>query len=611
MALCPKKIISALHKEALEVTNIVDELTYDDHDHYALSRIKDGGVRDPHDNDDSIIYGKARQPYKEYKEVDYTDKDLIEGEMNAVGCTGTQTEFTTSINDIRDNACAGECIIDFAQGFRRLGYHDYDFKPKTPVVCAAELAGKGRRYVEAFFKGFVDNFTEFGMDNFDANLLNKVIRFGGANASVQGPNQFEVTSGAFVAPPTGRLTVWFLEKMFTRMQREKAIPKGGKLELEMERQDWIDAVIYHQMIRNPNASYQFDFGKDVEGDMAGRESHTYGNIKVYFTNTPVKGYFKRVGTSSGGDPVWQFVRIYHWMNEAGEEGGVVNGPNHDYDRAYVWCEGIRYPMVKLAFMIHPESFTRYGLNKIVKPGGEVASNNYDVKLLDGPWLAGEACGNDYNEKFKLVARHQFRLRLARPEWSGAIAYLASDPEGYSLPICNTDIDPTDPQPANAQVFEDCGGPSVCENEQCVACGKVADANGNCVTADDGEDDPESVLAFSPCGDFTTAWTGEQTIAILRVKRTGSLRKAASVAYTLTPGTATTPTHYTDVSEVPGTLSWDAFDGTDKLIKIRINAGSGSDTVLQLTAALNATPTNADTDEDCDSLTISIEDHVAA
>lgn len=605
--LCPAKIRAALHVDAMRVTQIVEEM-FDESDHYAIRRIPDGGNVDSHDNHETIIYGQAKQAYKEYIEKDYSEKDLVEGDMDGVGCTGRTTTFETDINDIADNACSGECIIDFGQGFRRRGFKDFDIKPKTNVICASELAGKGPDHVRAFFKGFVDSFTRWGFDNFEANLLNMVIRYGEANASVQTQDYFGVTANGFIAPPQNRLSIWFLEQYRLHMVREKAIGENEYLEIEITRQDWMDAVRYHQIhIHGANVQFTAELYKDDSGPFRGREFGVYGGIKAYFNETPVKGYFKQTGQTVGGEKLYQFVRIYPWTNVVGEEAGLVTRPNHAYDQATIVCEGVTYDLCILAFVINSKSFKRYGKNTDPKPPGmaPMAPNNYTVKVLDGPWLSGEGCGNDYNEKFKLVARHQFRLTMPYPEFSGAIAYRASKMAGYVIPVCNVEPDNVTAATSTAAVFESCGGPLPCQIEVCQACGfDTADADGQCV------DNPtDAVVQMVPCGSALTTFTGETHQLLIRVTRTGSTDGEASVDYTITdtPGTglATTPEHYNDVSDDPGTVTWADGDGEDKFIKINIVDGD-PDTNLLFTITLS-NPTGVSLHSECEVLEVTIED----
>lgn len=604
--ICPEKIRAALHVDADKVTNIVHEMI-EKSNRWAIGRIPDGGTIDPHDNHETIIYGTAEQAYKEYNEVNNAEGDLVDGQMEGVNCTGLTTSFDTKVNPIKDNACAGECIIEFGQGFRRRGFVDRDIKPKTPVICAQELANKGRAHVLGFFNGFVQNFTEWGFNNYDANLLNLVIRNGEANATVLGPDYFDVTTGRFYAPPENRISIWFLKRYRMHMVREKGIGQDENLEIEMPSQDFIDAIRYHQAQINPGISITTELFKDEEGALRGREFMVYDGIKCYFNETPVKGYFKQNGQTVGGQKLYTFVRVYPWTNEAGEEAGLVTRPNHAYDRSTIVCEGATYNMCILAFVINPRSFTRYGINPIVKPGEPAVNNNFNVVLRDGPWLAGVGCGNDYNDKFRLVARHQFRLRMVYPEWSGAIAYRASDPQGYVVPVCNWKPATETEAPASAQTFDKCG-PTACMQATCEECGKVADENGQCVDAEDLDD---AVVQLNPCGSADTAYTGTTHRLRVRVSRVGTAVGAASVQYTTTDvagaGLATTPEHYQDMSAVPGTVSWADGDNSDKFIELDIKGASGDpETPLTFTIHLQ-TPTGVTIHGQCDDLVVSIWD----
>jgi hypothetical protein len=67
--LCPSKIRAALHVDAQQVTQIVQEML-EESQHYAIRRIADGGTVNTHDNHETIIYGQAKQGFKEYQEKD-------------------------------------------------------------------------------------------------------------------------------------------------------------------------------------------------------------------------------------------------------------------------------------------------------------------------------------------------------------------------------------------------------------------------------------------------------------------------------------------------------------------------------------------------------------
>lgn len=609
---CPIKLRAAIHKDTIQVTDIVREREQSS-TQYALAQIPDGGDIELHSNSDTIIYGTAHQDFREYKEVDYADKDLIPGEMTGLACTGRNGVFDTDVNDIKDNACSGECIIEFGQGFRRRHFKNFDIKPKTPIICSAELAGRGEDHVAAWYRDFVENFTNWGMDNFEANLLNAIIRYGEANFSVQTADYFDVTAGGFVAPPINRMSIHALRQYKIHMIRAKGLPASGMLEIEMPRQDWIDAVRYDQVRTNPGVVIQTELFKDTEGPLKDREFGVYDGIKCYFNDIPVRGYFKQTGQTNGGQKLYKFVRIYPWINIPGEEAGLVSRPNYSYDKDFTYCEGQRYDLCNLAFVINPKSFKRYGLEEVQRPGGQVVSNNYTVTMRDGAWLSGGTdCGNDYNEKFRLVARHQYRLTMPYPEWSGCLAYRASRIAGYVLPACAVVEETVTQEFATGPVFADCGGPGVCQEAACVACGKVADANGQCVASGS---EVLAVLTFEPCGSFQTPYTNPATghdQVVVRVRRVGTSRGAASVSYTITDtagaGLATTPEHYSDVSTVPGTLSWADGDGDDQLILLNIVGASGDAAVdLAFTITL-ASATGATLSTNCHIVVGHIEDH---
>lgn len=109
MSTCnPDKIKAALHEEADIVTDIVREKIVKS-DRMALRMIPDGGVVDRHDNNDTIIYGEARQASRAYNELTYKAQGtprgslVAGGEMRGRKENGASGLFSAPINDIADN----------------------------------------------------------------------------------------------------------------------------------------------------------------------------------------------------------------------------------------------------------------------------------------------------------------------------------------------------------------------------------------------------------------------------------------------------------------------------------------------------------------------------
>jgi hypothetical protein len=80
--------------------------------------------------------------------------------------------------------------------------------------------------------------------------------------------------------------------------------------------------------------------------------------------------------------------------------------------------------------------------------------------------------------------------------------------------------------------------------------------------------PSFTLALSPCGSVDTV--GENTL-IVQVRRIGDASTAATVDWSVTPGTAVLGTHY-NCTPTSGVLTWAAGDGSDKFITVQILEG---------------------------------------
>ena len=569
----PDKIVAALHEQTKLITdNVREEIK--DSPNLALRMIPDGGTVKRNDNNSSVIYGEAKQASVAYNEADHTAKPLEADGYSHTGDFpgrtqhGTNGLFNNLSNEIDDNACNGQFTIDFSQGYRIRGFEDFELAVDTPVKCSRELDRQGEQHIRGYFNGMKNQFTRWGMQNFSDNLLNLIIQNGEANASVIDKDQFNVSVGGWQAPPTKRITIHFLQDYRDHihaeiMGRGFKIPEDWMLEVEMPVQDWIDAVNKDKLERDVTSTqYTNDQFKDTEGAMRGRLFSTYGGIKCYFNERPIRGYFKQTGTA-GGNPIYAFVRVYDWINTLGENGGIVSGVNHDYRKDTVVVDGIKHDMITLIPHVDPRSFKRYGLMKPIKPiGGDNAGVNYQVRVIEGARLG---C-NDFDDKFKLAARHEFRFKSMYPEFSGFIAYRHSQRLGYVLSVTPRDYAAG---PDNASTPEEfrTTGVDECMTAECAQCDKVSETDGDCVAPEDAE---ASVVALSPAGAITTAAYGADYTIKLQVDRDGTSAGAASVDYTTANGTATAGADYTLTA---GTLEWAAGNNDPQFIEIPVLAAA--------------------------------------
>ena len=584
MANCsPDKIIAALHEEAENTTDIVREKIKMS-DRMALRLVPDGGTVRRHANNDTVIYGEARQAAVAYRDLNHDVRALqAGGQFPGRTLAGSNGIFENKQNEIDDNACHGQVTIDFSQGFRIRRTIDKGLDLDTPIKCARELDRLGEAHIRGYFEGFRNQFSRFGLDNFADNILNLTIQYSEANASVLAADQFNVTSGGWQAPPLYRISIHFLQDYRDHIMAELKgrgmdVPDDWLLEVEMPRDDWKDAVIADQVARNPTGtSYDTQLFKDEEGPMRNRQYAVYGGIKCYFNETPIRGYFRQTGTS-GGNPIYSFVRVYDWINAVDEEGGLVTVANHQYRQDSIVVDGVKYDMVTLIPHIDPRSFKRYGLIKPLKPyGTDNAGVNYEVRVIDGARLG---C-NDFDDKFKFAARHEFRFKAIYPEFSGYIAYRHGRRTGYVIEVTPRDYTAGPDKFSSPETFR-AGEPDGCMTAECAQCGKVAEADGTCV---DIADVDAAVLALEPAGANTVAFYGDAFSLKVAVRRTGGLAGEVTVNY----ATADVSGSGDAITATSGTLTWEAGDGDIQYIEIPVlaTADDADSFTLTLSGAVGA------------------------
>ena len=584
------KIKAALHEEKQIVRDIVNE-RINMSDRLALRKIKSGGVVDRSDNNDSYIYGTAMQESRAYTNMDHEPRDLVAGDMEGRTLSGRNGLFNTSINDMDDNACHGACEIPFSQGYRRRGTEDYRIALKTPTQCVRELDRFTRPQIEGYFEGFRNSFSQYGFDNFSDNLLDNVIRFGEANASVTGPEWTGVTRGGWNAPPVYRITIHFLLEYRRHLIAEfrtknQMVDENWMLEVEMPLEDWKDAVRAHNLNVNRLGTggggsddltrYAGDILKDPEADMKGRKFSDYDMIRCYFNEYPIRGYFKQSGVVAG-KPNYNFVRVYPWKNAPGEEGGLVVVPNHDYDEPkFTADDNVTYDMCTLMPHIHPESFMHYAFRKPRKTVGDAnVGVNYDVAVRDKSYIDD----NDYNDKFRLVARHEYRWSNKYPEFSGFIAYRHGRRKGYVLEVLDRDAGIAPDEFATGPDYKDCDNVTDSSLAGCAACdGQVPETDGDCVEPGNLA---ASTVQLLPAGEALTAYTGAPSTVRLEVRRSGEIAQSSSIDVATAAATAgagqivaADGTHFTAVAAT--TLSWEPGERDSKFIDVPIIGGSGDD-----------------------------------
>jgi hypothetical protein len=588
--------ITALHEDMDRITEIVRD-DMEDSNSFVMGKIPDGGDAIHNDQHDSIEYTAAKPAFIGYRDVDATPRALIPGSMEAQACTGFNKSFATNVNDQDPNACGGLCEFKFGQGYRIYSTSDYELPMTTPEVCANHFIRQGAAHVDGYFAGLFESYRKYGVENFEAELQNRVIEFGEANASIVAANHFQLTKGGFHAPPQSRMTIHFLMEYRNYMEYEGALTPEGYLEIEMPRQDWFDAVTEHQVRKNSMGGYtsfNTDILKDQTAELWGRDFHVFENIKCYFNERPVRGYFKPNG-NVGGSTQYSFVRVFPWVNVVNEVGGVSAEPNHTYNKSFTYCEGVKYPMVTLAFHIHNTAFKRYRLKEADKKAGDAnVPTNFSMVIRDGAYIKNNAL----NDKFFIVSRHAYRLKQWKLERAGAIAYRHSRPEGYIITPTDPEADVVPEQFSTPQEFAKCL-PTADEAANCAACDQVVNDNGDCV------DTPgAAVVNFTPSGgQVLTVNDGTAQVVTIRFDRTGTFNGVSTVAWALTElGDAVAGTNYDD-TPASGVVTFPDGDTSPQYVEVTILTGAGLDGLtdgVRLTASSpggSLTPTLADTTVD--------------
>jgi hypothetical protein len=559
--------ISALHEDMDRITEIVRD-DMEDSNSFVMGKIPDGGDVIHNDQHDSIEYTAAKPSFMGYRDVDAAPRALVPGSMEAQACAGTNKSFATNVNEKDPNACGGLCEFKFGQGYRVYSTADYELPMTTPEVCANHFIRQGSAHVDGYFEGLFESYRKYGMDNFEAELQNRVIQFGEANASIVSANHFQLTKGGFHAPPQSRMTIHFLIEYRNYMEYEMALTPEGYLEIEMPRQDWFDAVTEHQVQKNSmggNTSFDTTILKDETAELWGRDFHIFENVKCYFNERPVRGYFKPDG-NVGGATQHSFVRVFPWINVVNEEGGVSAEPNHGYNAGSTRCDGIKYPMSTLAFHIHNTAFKRFRLKEADKKAGEAnVPTNFSMVIRDGAWIPN----NKLNDKFLIVSRHAYRLKQWKLERAGAIAYRHSRPEGYIIAATDPEQDVVAEEFASGQKFDKCL-PDASEAENCIACDQVVNDNGDC------EDTPgAAVINFTPSGgEVFSVNDGTAQDVTIRFERTGTFEGDSTVDYALTVlgGAA----DGTNVTLATGTITFPDGSIQPQYLDVEILDGAGMD-----------------------------------
>lgn len=590
--MCPTAVKAAFYQECQSAAFREMQAVEENND-TVLAKVPLGADMYLYDNADTVISGVAKQPVGKFRTMDYqstANKPLVAGEMSARGCNNAAETFNVNMIDNPNKGCeTARCKISTAQGYEIRGSLNRKYEYETPVICVEYLESLSPSTAREYLDQLVSTFQDHGERSYVREIRNMAIANSGANGSVISANDLLLTSGGFCAPPTSRITIHYLKEYAAHLKRIGAIPNNGKLVVSGLEQDYLDALTEHMARRYVNSGLPFAASNikieaclfdDTETRMKGNKYYEIDDIRWIVTNDPRYVYFKPAGVTPSGQTLYDIIDIERDIIVEGD-AGVFSKPNPDYGKEYIWCDGVKYPTASLLEVLNEKQFSRHNLKEPIDISGRRSlTQNFKMHIVDGAFID---C-NDMNKKFKLVAERRYRWRNRWVEYGGFIAYLSSRPCGYTLPRCEKPCDPVTPAPATVQLEGDCGA------QPCGDCSTQTPVTG--------------LVSMSPCGTVETLYDGTTRRVRLAVSRTLDSNGAASVTYSLTDGTAINGTHYVDVTNPLGTISWlDGEKGT-KYIEIDIiNGIAGTD--ADFSVELGAVSGNIELDE-CVKTTVLIE-----
>jgi hypothetical protein len=553
---------------------------------FITRKIPDRGVTTQHANDDDVQFRTAHQPFAKYRTISEGPGDKISGTMPARGCDGTRTALTTLVDPFDANACHGTRTWNFAHGYALKTTQDFEDAVMTDVICIENYAQHGPSRVKAMFNALRTSFAQHGVDNFEANLRQKVIELGESNLSVTGSaTHFNPTVNGWEAPPDRMLDIPFLERArqyWLGLEKSTVRSERDVMEIEVDRRSWFAAVADDILRTNgPQVSLEAKFYEDPRAAFYGRQFHEYKNIRAVFNDEPMKGYFRDNGAG------WDFVEVLPHINVPGadlpgatEGAGLVSMRNPDYWSNRTVCNGVTYDLVVVGWLLSPNAFERWRLAPSIAPEGvNPLGTNFEVDVLKDAFIP---C-NEKRNKFRLIMQHKYRLKVKEPQLAGAIVYLPEPLNiGYTRTPCNdTTEDTAVAEPATYNTLE-IPGPDLCEQATCETCepGTVANNLGVCVADGDG------VFSMLPCGTAEIVVLDETVNLVIKVFRTGNLKDAATVDYAVAAVTAVAGTNFTDPADA--TLSWAADEGGYKTITVPVLLADETDPLTFTVTLSNAT-----------------------
>ena len=570
---------------------------------YMMRCVSEGATLDPHDDSRTVIITRGLAQAVGYSSYQDPHADTCDGPQLKTGELPGQTgcndqcgsvQMETSINETEAGACdQGVEIIDYAQGFKYRGYEDAVVRIATKERCIEELAKRERKHVLDYIEQEASFLAETAFLSFDRKLVDLAVKNGGANSVVRPHAEGEPTlTGGGWNPGTDpnnadsgvkHITIYWLERYREQIVEllEAATVPGAEdyvLEVEMTREAWKFALVAESLTRTGDGGMLKGLGEQIRvqakldekvfsGDhmLKGRKFDTWdGKLRIVFNDKPIRGFLKPTGTTTAGEPTYNFIRVNDYINQA-TEAGLETIPNKDYRRNTVTCDGQTYPLLELIPHIHGDSFTRHNLTQGIGPKGvNPLGANFQIQLLKDEYLSDASCPNFGNKKYRYYIEHKFRWKNTRNEFSGFIMHRRYVMPGYDANISNNELIVGTAQ--STATTKDC------------AAGPLEKCNPDCpeeVCATDGSD---NFTSLEPCGSVNTSFYGETKVLRIAVCRESACAvDAAEVGYTVADGTGEKGTHYNvidsdgNVAPATGSVTWEAGESGCKYICFNILA----------------------------------------
>lgn len=435
----------------------------------------------------------------------------------------------------------------------------------------------------------------YGKEDFGRQILRDVTQFAYYKFSVADGFPMSVNQSYFPTVPTGGPSIGFFRKV-ENLMRAQGWNKGAETPVVNGRVS-IQIRMSREAIEWAISQRKKELGLRLESTVV-QDDKTFGTTEVYEgiqfieAEVPTRGFLRQVAAGS-----YEFVEIDSTLITTADGEGFWPIPNPEFYMSYVLDGGMRYRVIELAHIIHPNAMERQSMGEIPAVKGKTFNRNFDFTVNPIPdyELADRGCNRDmFYFGYRML--HAYAPLPRNPELMTAIAFLA--------PVNRYDI--ADPWSDLAQAaltpvaLSALNQPKVNPCEPCTA----------------GTDTGVEIQPVSPtCSDLFPAngvgvirmrqvnySVSEDGLAItILVDRVGGDTGASSVVATVTEGTATEPENFGIPSGAAGTtgvstsftktLNWaDGISGPVTLV-VPIAAHAGDDDGKQFTVSIG-TVTNS-------------------